>query len=155
MFFRKAASASALAVIAALAFFGAAPVASASSRHVGAHRAHVKAARGGVVGVRYSSGRMRGRLTAVRRPSHFVALVGDPESGLGFDPLPWQYRIGAWRWRQRHAIESANAIGVAIASTAIYNHAYWGGYGYGHHHGVFDPFDGVGTPFFGGYYRDY
>ncbi|WOJ90515.1 hypothetical protein RZS28_04250 [Methylocapsa polymorpha] len=150
MFFRKAASASALAVIATLAFFDAAPAsASASSRHPGAHRAHAKAARAGFVGVRYAPGHLRGR------PSHFAALVGDPESGLGFYPLPWQYRIGAWRWRQRHAMQVANDIGFAIASTAVYSYPYWGGYGYGHHHGVFDPFDGVGTPFFGGYYRDY
>src|ERR1700731_4233910 len=30
------------------------------------------------------------------RRTRFVALVGDPDSGLGFYPLPIRYRIGAW-----------------------------------------------------------
>jgi hypothetical protein len=63
-------------------------------------------------------------------------------------------RIAAWRYRQRRAMQAASAIGFAIASTAVYSNAYQFGYGYGfgHHHGVFDPVDGVGSPFFAGYY---
>lgn len=97
---------------------------------------------------------MRGRLTAVRRRPHFAALVGDPGSGYGFYPLPWAYRVGAWRARQRRAMASAEAIGVAVASTAIYSYGfpYGDDYGFGHHHGVFNPIDGYGTPFFAGYY---
>ena len=33
------------------------------------------------------------------RTGRFVELVGDPDSGLGFYPLPIRYRIGAWRYR--------------------------------------------------------
>jgi hypothetical protein len=35
------------------------------------------------------------------RGTRFFA-VGDPDSGLGFYPLPIRYRIGAWRYRVRH-----------------------------------------------------
>ncbi len=43
-------------------------------------------------------------------------------------------------------------MGVAIASEAI-GYDYDEGYAFGNGHGVFDPDDGVGTPFFGGYYN--
>jgi hypothetical protein len=151
MHFQEAALA--LAVIAALAFVGAAPAhASASSRHVGAHRAYVKNTGVAFVGVRSAAGRVRGRITTFGRSPRFVDLVGDRDSGFGFYPLPLRYRIGAWRERQRRAIRSANAIRFAIASTAIYDYAYADGYGYGYHHGIFNPIDGYGTPFFPGYY---
>jgi len=85
----------------------------------------------------------------------YAALVGDPRSGLGFYPLPLKYRVGAWRYRMRTQRPPwANPIYSAVASDAAR-------YNYGwtiptpandYHYGVFNPYDGVGTPFFAGYY---
>ncbi len=84
--------------------------------------------------------------------TRFVALVGDPDSGLGFYPLPIRYRIGAWRYRLRHRRPPwQNPVLFAIAADAArYN--YWIPADQGYRYGVFNPVDGVGTPFFGGYY---
>ncbi|MGH6794501.1 MAG: hypothetical protein ACREDH_04710 [Methylocella sp.] len=81
-----------------------------------------------------------------------VALVGDPDSGLGFYPLPIRYRIGAWRYRLTHRRPPwQNPVLFAIAADAArYN--YWIPANEGYRYGVFNPVDGVGTPFFGGYY---
>jgi hypothetical protein len=78
----------------------------------------------------------------------FVNLVGDPGSGLGFYPLPLQYRIGAWRYRLTHRRPWwDNAVLFAIAADAArYN--YWIPANRGYAYGVFNPYDGVGTPFF-------
>jgi hypothetical protein len=86
------------------------------------------------------------------RRTRFVALVGDPDSGLGFYPLPIRYRIGAWRYRVRHQRPPwQNPVLFAIAADAArYN--YWVPANEGYRYGVFNPVDGVGTPFFGGYY---
>jgi hypothetical protein len=86
------------------------------------------------------------------RRTRFFALVGDPDSGLGFYPLPIRYRIGAWRYRVRHRRPPwQNPILFAIAADAVrYND--WIPADRGYHYGVFNPVDGVGTPFFGGYY---
>jgi hypothetical protein len=165
MLFKSATSA--LAVIAMLAFVGAAPApASAASqqtgKQTGAHsKAHGKV-HGKQAGAQRAKGRSarakspRARLTTLGNSSGFVALVGDKSSGYGFYPLPWHYRVGAWRWRQQRAARSAEALGVAVASTAVYSYGYGfpGGYGYGlsNHHGVFNPVDGYGSPFFAGYY---
>jgi hypothetical protein len=94
-------------------------------------------------------------LTARRahgRGTGYVALVGDPDSGLGFYPLPIRYRIGAWRYRVRHQRPPwQNPVLFAIAADAArYN--YWVPANQGYRYGVFDPVEGVGTPFFGGYY---
>jgi len=86
------------------------------------------------------------------RTGRFVALVGDPDSGLGFYPLPIKYRIGAWRYRVSHRRPPwQNPVLFAIAADAArYN--YWVPANEGYRYGVFDPVEGVGTPFFGGYY---
>jgi hypothetical protein len=86
------------------------------------------------------------------RTGHFVELVGDPDSGLGFYPLPIKYRIGAWRYRLRHQRPPwQNPVLFAIAADAArYN--YWVPANEGYRYGVFNPVDGVRTPFFGGYY---
>jgi hypothetical protein len=99
-------------------------------------------------------GEWRG-LTARRthgRGNHFVALVGDPDSGLGFYPLPNRYRLGAWRYRLAHQRPYwQNPVLFAIAADAVrYND--WIPANQGYRYGVFDPVEGVGTPFFGGYY---
>ncbi len=84
--------------------------------------------------------------------SGYVDLSQDGQSGAGFYPLPQPYRSQA---RQQRAIQyrgERNALGVAIASEAI-GYDYDEGYAFGNAHGVFSPVDGVGTPFFGGYYN--
>jgi hypothetical protein len=87
-----------------------------------------------------------------RRGTGFVALVGDPDSGLGFYPLPMHYRLGAWRYRLTHQRPPwQNPVLFAIAADAArYN--YWIPGNRDYVNGVFNPYDGVGTPFFGGYY---
>jgi hypothetical protein len=82
----------------------------------------------------------------------FVDLAGDPDSGLGFYPLPIHYRLGAWRYRLMHRRPIwQNPVLFAIAADAArYN--YWIPGNRDYRYGVFNPYDGVGTPFFGGYY---
>ena len=89
------------------------------------------------------AGRVHGR-------SGLVALVGDRESGLGFYPLPRQYRTeGAPRDRR------GDAIRYAVATEAGTSYYYGqGGDGFADRRGrtLFNPVDGYGTPFFAGYY---
>jgi hypothetical protein len=112
---------------------------------------------------------VRGRIGYVRgeqgsRFGHtrgYAALVGDSESGLGFYPLPERYREGAARYRYYNGSSRryfglygyGNAVQQAVLFDAIRNPSFTptsavNGYRYG----VFDPIDGVGTPFFAGYY---
>ncbi|ACB96363.1 hypothetical protein [Beijerinckia indica] len=86
------------------------------------------------------------------RQGHYVALVGDPDSGLGFYALPVEYRAGAWQYHMRKATRPPwqDPLKIAIASDAArYS---WIPANDGYRAGVFNPIDGVGTPFFGGYY---
>jgi hypothetical protein len=130
----------ALAIIAALVVFSAAPL--HASEHRTAHR-HAVIRGSNVV---YAHGRI---LHGGARGGHFAELVGDPDSGMGFYPLPWVYRVGAWRARQRQAINAYNDIRFAIMSQAIYSYVF----PYNDNRpGVFNPYDGYGTPFFAGYY---
>jgi hypothetical protein len=86
--------------------------------------------------------------------SGWVDLSQDSASGAGFYPLPQQYRNGALQTRQRRALQYANnPIRAAIASEEI-GYDFDEGYAFGHGHGVFDPDDGYGTPFFAGYYNN-
>ena len=66
--------------------------------------------------------------------------------------MPQPYRSQARRQRAIQYRGERNALGVAIASEAI-GYDYDEGYAFGNAHGVFNPVDGVGTPFFGGYYN--
>lgn len=101
---------------------------------------------------------LRGRVAYAPRAltghkAHFVDLVGDPDSGLGFYPLPVQYRIGAWRYRQRHQGPPwLNPVYSTIAADAVRTPGFIPA-DKGYQYGVFNPIDGVGTPFFAGYYR--
>ncbi len=102
--------------------------------------------------------RYRGRIGYAGRG--YAALVGDSESGLGFYPLPERYREGAARYRYNNSGRRyfglygyGNAVQQAVLFDAISNPSFAptsavNGYRYG----VFDPIDGVGTPFFAGYY---
>ena len=120
--------------------------ASAASRHgYGRGSARVGYAPG-TAGARYGHG------------THYTDLVGDRASGLGFYPLPANIRAGAARYRFVHQYRGPYGYGnpvqqATIDDAARYN--YWlpptsavNGYRYG----VFDPIEGVGTPFFAGYY---
>ncbi len=136
----------ALVMMAMLSGMAAGPAsASVRSQRAEAHSATVR--RG--LRVRYAPKGLRGRLTASRRRGYYAPLVGDRGSGFGFYPLPWVYRVGAWRYRQRRAIEAQNAIRFAVASQAIYSYVFPSD---DNRHGVFNPYDGYGTPFFAGYY---
>ena len=118
-------------------------------RHVGGtlHRSYIRS-----IGYGNKLYGLRAHRVLRGRTGHFVALVGDPDSGLGFYPLPIKYRIGAWRYRVRHQRPPwQNPVLFAIAADAArYN--YWVPANQGYRYGVFNPVDGVGTPFFGGYY---
>jgi len=86
--------------------------------------------------------------------SGYVDLSQDGQSGAGFYALPQPYRNQAKRERAVQYRNERNALGVAIASEAIgYDYNYDEGYNLGNSHGVFSPVDGVGTPFFAGYYN--
>jgi hypothetical protein len=79
-----------------------------------------------------------------------VNLVGNRESGLGFYDLPPQFRNHP-PVRDRRG----DAIRYAVATSAGTNYYYGyccGGFSEGHHHTVFNPVDGYGSPFFAGYY---
>ncbi len=86
------------------------------------------------------------------RPGHLVTLSGDRASGLGFYPLPPRFRNDP-EWRGGG--HRGDAIRYAIASeagTGLYDGIGGAIYGERHHHGLFNPVDGYGTPFFAGYY---
>jgi hypothetical protein len=127
-----------LAIIAAFAL--ASPLQAAEHRAAHNHAAIKGSA------VLYAHGRaLHGRA----RSGHFADLVGDPDSGVGFYPLPWVYRVGAWRAHQRQAYNSYSAVRFAIMSQAMYSYAF----PYNDNRpSVYNPFDGYGTPFFAGYY---
>src|SRR6202047_3414846 len=143
-----------LAIVTAFGFASAAQAHSPSKRAVyhrqvngTLHRSFIRSIGYGsrLYGLRANRGLRGGK-------GRFVALVGDPDSGLGFYPLPIRYRIGAWRYRLRHQRPPwQNPVLFAIAADAArYN--YWVPANEGYRYGVFNPVDGVGTPFFGGYY---
>jgi hypothetical protein len=136
----------AFVVLATFVGAGAAPAAEHHRAH--AHRAPYTVAGSGAT-LSYPNVRTL-RSQRGERGGHYAELVGDPDSGLGFYPLPWVYRVGAWRERQRRAYNSYNAVRFAIMSSALYSTAWWPYYG--SHRGVFNPYDGYGTPFFAGYY---
>lgn len=82
----------------------------------------------------------------------FADLVGDPESGLGFYPLPVRYRIGARRYRLSHQRPPwQNPIYFAMMADAA-RYTYWLPANREYAYGIYNPYDGVGTPFFPGYY---
>jgi len=134
-----------LAIVATLACASARAAQAAST---GSHHRHAMQT-GGYVGS------LRPGVVYTSR-GHYAALVGDPGGGLGFYPLPYQYRVGAWRYRLRTApppwVNPNPVIAAAQAQAVRY-------YGWGdptpasdYRYGVYNPIDGVGSPFFAGYY---
>ncbi len=94
-------------------------------------------------------------LGASGRGSGYRELVGDPESGVGFYPLPYRYRVGAWRYHMREAsVPPFIRNGVLYAMTMDrYRYNYWWATPVDSwRYGVYDPYEGVGTPYFGGFY---
>jgi hypothetical protein len=138
-------------VVAIVATFAWASAAAAQEPSKASHHHRHVASNGGYVGpikpgAVYSS---RG---------HYAALVGDPGGGAGFYPLPYQVRVGAWRYRTQEQpplppwINPNPVIAAAQAQAVRY-------YGWGdpipaddYRSGVYNPIDGVGSPFFAGYY---
>jgi hypothetical protein len=141
--------ASKLAVAAALAFAFAAPaVASASQPAAGAHRRHARDHPHERVSYAETSGRTDDA------PSSFLDLPQDGWNGAGFHSPPQPYRSDARRRRVIEYARERNAIGVSIARDAVsYDFDRDHGYAFGNSHSVLNPADGVGTPFFGGYYN--
>jgi len=89
----------------------------------------------------------RGRRTV------FADLVGDPDSGYGFYPLPPEIQMGAARYRSVHRrFWWQNPVVAAMAADAVRNPC-WIPANQAYRCGVYNPIDGVGTPFFAGYYR--
>ncbi len=140
--------ASKLAVVAALAFAFAAPAAaSASQPAAGAHRRHARDHSHGRVSYAETSGR-------TDAPSSFLDLPQDGWNGTGFHSPPQPYRSDARRRRVIGYARERNAIGASIARDAVsYDFDRDHGYAFGNSHSVFNPVDGVGTAFFGGYYN--
>jgi hypothetical protein len=134
-----------LAITLALACASAGAAQAASKIHHHRHTAY-----GGYVGAMQPGAVYTSR-------GHYTALVGDPGGGVGFYPLPYQYRVGAWRYRMSTPplppwINPNPVIAAAQAQSVRY-------YGWGdptaadsYRYGVYNPIDGVGSPFFAGYY---
>lgn len=138
-----------IAVIATFAFGSAASVTTASAKprhhHVAKHHHFHKV--GHRVGYlpRGASGRGRG----------YAELVGDPHSGFGFYPLPMRYRVGAWRHHMRHRGEPPwirNGVIYAMMADAARYNWYWSTPIDDYRYGVYSAFDGLGTPYFAGFY---
>ncbi|WP_156970864.1 hypothetical protein [Beijerinckia mobilis] len=92
------------------------------------------------------------RYAAGRRHGRYVALVGDPESGFGFYPLPDHgHASGPTRGRPWGAFPHLDPLQIAIATNTARFES-WVPANEGYRYGVFNPVDGVGTPFFAGYY---
>ncbi len=152
--------ASVLAAVTAVAFASGAAAQTPSPHKAGATLKHASAAPRhgyghGNARVGFAPGTAGGRRG---HGTHYADLVGDPHSGLGFYALPPQIRAGAARYRFAHQYRGPYGYGnpvqqAVIDDAARYN--YWlpptsavNGYRYG----VYDPIEGVGTPFFAGYY---
>lgn len=92
---------------------------------------------------------------ASERGPGYQQLVGDPDAGVGFYPLPERYREGAWRYHMREAsVPPFIRNGVLYAMTMDrYRYGYWWATpADSWRYGVEDPYAGVGTPYFAGFY---
>lgn len=137
----------ALTVVATLA--SAVVSAQAATKH-GVHHKTIAQIRGRHMSLRFASP-ARGTSPRSHHGSGMSALVGDRDSGLGFYNLPAQYRAGARLAKSRQGDAIRYAIGSEMGNGYYYG---IGGEdsGESHHHAMFNPVDGYGTPFFAGYY---
>jgi hypothetical protein len=147
----------ALVVIAVTFAFASAAAAQGRAHHRThlASRHHVHHAYRHVHGVRHHGRLSYLPLGSSERGRGYVELAGDPESGLGFYPLPYRYRVGAWRYNMRHRAPPWITNGVLyaeMADRARYGYSYWTTPAHDYRYGVYSPYDGVGTPYFAGYY---
>ena len=124
------------------------PSNAATRRHV--HKATLKQIGHGHMSLRFASRSMETARHS-RHGTGMAPLVGDRESGLGFYNLPAQYRAGARLARSRQGDAIRYAIGAEMGNGYFYG---LGGedYGENHHHAMFNPVDGYGTPFYAGFY---
>jgi hypothetical protein len=133
----------------ALAFAFAPAGAEAASKHRhNAHYSHYRNVGGMSVGV-IEPGHVYSKY------GHYQELVGDPHDGLGFYPLPYQYRAGAWRYHMRNAPPpwAVPPVIAAARDQAVRTYGWvMPGPDNAYSYGVYNPLDGVGTPFFAGYY---
>ncbi len=139
--------ASILAIVTIFAFASAA--AAKTAHHRGRHHVshHHKVKHGSHLGYL--------PLGASGRGAGYRPLVGDPDSGVGFYPLPYRYRVGAWRHHMREAsVPPFIRNGVLYAMTMDrYRYNYWWATpANSWRFGAFDPYAGVGTPYSGGWY---
>lgn len=144
-----------LACTTALAFAAAAKQPTASKRPAPQKQTSAKAPRATIRSLGRSGGMVhlrRANWAPRARGTGFTDLTGDPGTGLGFYALPLKYRSAAWRYRAAHSRPwRDNPVLFAIAADAArYN--YWIPGNRSYVYGVFNPYDGVGTPFSGGYY---
>jgi len=82
-------------------------------------------------------------------------LVGDPGGGVGFYPLPYHYRVGAWRHHMRQAFVPPfirNGVLYAMTMDRFRYNYWWATPDQTWRYGVYDPYAGVGTPYFAGFY---
>ena len=136
-----------LAGAAALAF-GSAAEAATKHHHHATHYSSTRNVGGMSVGV-MEPGKVYSKY------GHYQELSGDPHGGLGFYPLPYKYRVGAWRYHMRNAPPpwSVPPVIAAARDQAVESYSWEmptpdSAYAYG----VYNPVDGVGSPFFAGYY---
>jgi hypothetical protein len=106
---------------------------------------------------RYFRGRVayapRAHGTARGHGTGFADLVGDANSGFGFYPLPDEVQYHAARYRAVHRrFWWRNPVISAMAADAARNPCFIPA-NQAYRCGVFNPIDGVGSPFFAGYYR--
>lgn len=138
-------SAAALAVLAGSAAF--AQAAQAHDKAAPAHKKH--AHRHSQAGIGYLP------LGSSERGEGYRELSGDADSGVGFYPLPYRYRVGAWRHHMRQAaVPPFIRNGVLYAMTMDqYRYNYWWATPpESYRFGVYDPFEGVGSPYSAGFY---
>ncbi|WP_395696826.1 hypothetical protein [Methylocella sp.] len=83
----------------------------------------------------------------------YAPLVGDPGSGLGFYALPNGVRAGAARYAARGERNPlSNPVRFAIMADSLRAQPWGPVANTPYRYGVFNPNDGVGTPFFAGWY---
>ncbi len=123
-------------------------------RHV--HHRHARLHHGYVGTRRHGHVAYAPRAYPYGRGSGYAELVGDPESGVGFYPLPFRYRVGAWRYHMREASLPPwirnGVLFAMVADAARYDYFFVTPVN-DYKLGVYSPYEGWGTPYFPGWYE--